>query len=310
MPFASGAVLGLAVLTGVALQLLSNARMADRVDALERLVTAQQRQIAAPETATKPPPRELPSVAAASPVPARPARPETFPVPTPPAAELSPPPIANIAPEEKPVALPAVEASPASELSVSQRESLRRKLLPVLSDQFGPLVAKLQLGVGEEIAFYDALVDERVARSGGTSAQQPTEERLRATLGDAGFAAYVAHREGVGVRALVVDFQKKLAGSAAPIDDGQAEMLFNVISEERERHAALDAQDPEMPKSIDGLRGQPPVVIEKFVASQIALVEAIETRAGEVVTPEQAAVLGEMARGQVETLKKRVAAGQ
>ncbi len=294
--FAVGAVMVLAVLTGVTLQLVSNARLAARVSLLESLVAAQQRHLGAPETAPEP---QRMAVAAASPAP------------TPTAAEESARrPAAAVSVAEKPVALPPMEASPGPSLSNAQRESLREKLLPVLSEQFGPLVAKLGLGVGEEIAFFDALVDLQLASRGGESARTEAEERLRAALGDAGFAAYLVHREGLGVRALVEALKKKLTDRGTPIEETQAKTLFEAINAERARHAALDAKDPEMPKTLEALRGQPPEVMEKFVASQMALVEAIEARAGEVLTPEQAAVLGELARAQVETLTQQLATGQ
>lgn len=295
MAFATGAAMVLAVLIGVTLQLMSNARLADRVSLLESLVAAQQRQPGAPGTVPDPKPSFAPATAPG---------PEA-----PDAEEPARTPAEAIPAEEKPVVLPPVEATLPQEFSVSQRESLRRKVLPELSEQYGSFVAKLGLGVGEEIAFYDALVDERVAVLAGRSAQPKIEERLRAALGDAGFANYLSHREGLGVRALIAAFKKKVAGTGTPIDGGQAETLFKLISEERERHAALDAKNPDMPKSIDALRGQPPEVMGKFVSSQMALVEGIEARAGEVLTPKQAAVLGEIARDQVEALKQKLAAG-
>lgn len=188
------------------------------------------------------------------------------------------------------------------------RDAMRKQVTFGLRQSYGDLARELALTPEQASAFYEALAARHsgfMQRDEEKIAPEETAKRLREVLGDDGYGKYETYQKTLGERKFVNQVRQDLAGSGTPLQEGQFQMLMQVIGEEKARQPAVEGFEggAEGRGGFGGMRGRSPEAVQQYVTQQEELLARTVSRARNFLVADQVATLEEQGRAQLDMVK-------
>jgi hypothetical protein len=126
------------------------------------------------------------------------------------------------------------------------------------------------------------------------------DAKLKAALGEEGFARFQEYERTVGDRFMMQQYQSQFAASGAPLEDEQKESLLRIIYDERSRTQAtmFDPTNKDVAGQMRALQSDE--ALHQYLASQEDFNRRVLQRAGEVLGPEQVAAFEKIQKQMLE----------
>ncbi len=187
------------------------------------------------------------------------------------------------------------------------REAMRKQVTFGVRQNYADLARELALTPEQASAFYETLAARHsgfMQRDEEKIAPEETAKRLREVLGDAGYAKYEGYNKTLGERKFVNQVRQDLAGSGAPLQEGQFQTLMQVIGEEKARQPAVEGfEGGDSRGGFGGMRGRSAEAVQQYVTQQEELLARTVSRARNFLVADQVAALEEQGRTQLDMVK-------